>query len=222
MFYSGYYTIGHFKGAPIRIHWSAPLGALVLGGFRFVPGFWVAFILLIFFHELGHAVVVRACRQRITGIDIHGLGGQCRWEGTYLTSMKRALIAWGGVWAQLIILIATYAVITVLGPGTNPHVWDAIDAFTRGNLWLIAINLVPIAPLDGAEAWPLFRLLWERWKLRRQIRVSAKPIVRLVPKPEPKPEEPKYSDRVRDPKKSEELFKRLMSNNPLEEDKEER
>ncbi len=35
--------------------------------------------------------------------------------------------------------------------------------FLGANLWLIAINLIPIPPLDGAEAWQLF----QHWKRRR-------------------------------------------------------
>ncbi len=221
MFQSGYYTVGHFKGAPIRLHWSAPLGALVFGGFRFVPGFWIGFFLLVLLHELGHAVVVRLCGLRVAGIDIHGLGGQCRWEGR-LTSLKQALIAWGGVWAQLALFAAVEVTLLFVAPPPNPHLWDLIDAFTRANLWLAALNLIPIRPLDGAEAWPLFSILWERFRLRRQIRVAVRPVARPAPPKKAPPTDPKYSERVRDPGKSEELFQRLMKNNPVEEGEEER
>jgi hypothetical protein len=39
------------------------------------------------------------------------------------------------------------------------------QVFTTTNLWIIGFNLLPIEPLDGARAWPLFPLLWRR--LRR-------------------------------------------------------
>jgi hypothetical protein len=47
-----------------------------------------------------------------------------------------------------------------------------VDVFTRTNLWLIALNLLPVPPLDGAEAWPLLRHLKDRWK-NRQPRPKA-------------------------------------------------
>lgn len=221
MFNTGYYTIGRFRGAPIRIHWTAPIGAVFFGGFALVPGFWLGFLLLIFLHELGHAIVVRACGLRVSGIEIHGLGGQCRYEG-YPDSLRTSLIAWGGVWAQMILFASVQLALLFVAPPATSWVLQLIHAFTSVNLWLMAINLIPIRPLDGADAWPLFGILWERWKRRRQIRISAAPIPRPAPpKPAPKPQ-PKYSERVEDPDRSEELFNRLMSNNPLEEEEEER
>jgi stage IV sporulation protein FB len=219
MFSGGYYTIGRFKGAPIRIHWTAPLGALFLGRFQFVPGFWIGFFLLVLIHELGHAIVIRYCQERVTGIELHALGGQCRWEGSRLSQLKVSMIAWGGVWAQAVLFVAVQLVLLFVEIPPDPYVHQFVHALTTANLWMMGFNLLPMRPLDGAEAWPLFRILWERWKMRRQIRSSAKPIARPAPK---KPVDPKYSDRVRDPEQSEELFNRLMSNNPLEEEEEER
>jgi Zn-dependent protease len=196
------------------------VGALVFGRFQIVPGFWLGFFLLVLIHELGHAIVVRACGMRVNGIDIHGLGGQCRYDG-YASSLKIALIAWGGVWAQLVLFAAVRIALLFVEP-TGRFAWEMIYAFTESNLWLMALNLLPMRPLDGAEAWPLFKILWERWKLRRQIRQSVKPMPRPAPKPVPKKAEPKYSERVSDPGKSDELFQRLMKNNPVEEEEEER
>jgi Zn-dependent protease len=216
MFHSGYYTIARFKGAPIRLHWSIPLGAVVFSRFQLVPGFWLGFFLLVLIHELGHAVVVRACGLRVNGIDIHGLGGQCRFDG-HPSQLRIALIAWGGVWAQLVLFGVVSAALLFVEP-KGAFAWEMIHAFTDTNLYLAALNLLPIRPLDGADAWPLFKLLWMRWKARRQIRSSAKPVARPAPKPAAKP---KYSDRVNDPKKSDELFNRLMQNDPLEKEEEE-
>ena len=220
MFHSGYYTIAHFRGAPIRLHWSIPFGALVFGRFQIIPGFWLGFFFLVLIHELGHAMVVRACGLRVNGIDIHGLGGQCRYDG-HPSQLRIALIAWGGVWAQLVLFTAVSLVLLFVQP-KSAFAAQLIYAFTDANLYLAALNLLPIRPLDGADAWPLFGLLFERWKLRRRIRLSAKPIARPAPPPTAKKPEPKYSDRVRDPNQSEELFKRFMQANPVEEEEEER
>ena len=42
----GWLTIGHYGEAPIRLHWSLPIGAVVLSRFQFVPGYWLGFVLL--------------------------------------------------------------------------------------------------------------------------------------------------------------------------------
>jgi hypothetical protein len=71
----GYLTLGRWRTAPERVHWTLPVGALVFGQGRFVPGFWLGFLLLVLIHELGHAVLVRRYRHRVVSIDIHALGG---------------------------------------------------------------------------------------------------------------------------------------------------
>jgi Zn-dependent protease len=170
-FQNGFVSIGRWRGAPVRLHWTLPLGALVLGQFKFVPAFWLAFVLLIFIHEMGHAVIVNLCRQRVVAIDIHGMGGLCHWSGA-VTPMQRALIAWGGVFAQVALLIATQVALLVLGPPATAFQHGIVSGFVSTNIFLIAINLIPVPPLDGAEAWRLVPLLYRRaanaWSLRRR------------------------------------------------------
>ena len=80
-FAEGWLQIGYLRNAPVRLHWSAPLGALFFGGFRIAPGYWLGFLLVILIHELGHAFVVRKARQTVLSVDVHGLGGVCQWVG---------------------------------------------------------------------------------------------------------------------------------------------
>lgn len=172
MFSKGYLTIGRFGRAPIRIHWSTPIGMLVFTGFlrnpRFAPGAWLGFLLVILIHELGHAVAVRLSRQRVIAVDANALGGLCHWEG-YPSPMARAMIAWGGVIAQALLALATFVTIAVLGRPTDVFTADLASAFLGANLWLIAMNLVPVPPLDGAEAWRVVPILASRWRRRREL-----------------------------------------------------
>jgi stage IV sporulation protein FB len=189
----GYLTLGRWRGAPVRAHWTLPVGALVFGQGRFVPGFWLGFFLLVLVHELGHAIMVRRERQRVVSIDIHALGGVCRWAGdpTIVSgtlkgfpnppavvrgepsspaphaSIARAWIAWGGVIAQAIALVGAYAVLAAAGPPERVFTAQLAAAFTSTNIWLIAINLIPVPPLDGAEAWKLPGLLARRRRAAR-------------------------------------------------------
>jgi stage IV sporulation protein FB len=176
----GYLTIARLGGTPLRLHWSLPLGALALTGFRFDPGAWLGLVLVVIAHELGHSVLVRRSRLDVESIDLHGLGGECRFSG-YATPWQRAGIAWGGVLAQALLLPIGFW----LTPRLEPSVMQrAIATFGMPSLWMIGLNLLPIAPLDGHEAWRLPRMLWQRHRTRRRAareRTEAK--ARFAPPP---------------------------------------
>lgn len=192
----GYWSAFRVRGAPIRLHWTIPLGALVFSGFRFVPAFWAAFFLLILIHELGHATLVRAFGHRVMSIDILGFGGFCRWSGV-ATKSERGAIAWGGVLAQAVALVITFAVLMIHGRPTTIYGSQVAEVFITTNLWLIALNLIPVPPLDGAEAWSFVRDLfrdgrkaWPRFKGRvpgsvEDDSVWQVPMQRTAPKARP-------------------------------------
>ena len=165
----GWLTIGRYGEAPIRLHWTLPLGALVMSRFQFVPGYWLAFVLLILLHECGHALLVLRYRLGLTDIAVHGLGGWCRhaYSGT---PFQASAVAWGGVLAQLAILIVAYAVLLFGPPLSSPFVGHMMYAFTDANLWLIGLNLIPIEPLDGAKAWQIVPMLLARFRKRARAR----------------------------------------------------
>jgi len=152
---SGYLTFGRIGGAPMRVHWSAPVGAFVFTGFAIAPGAWLGFGLLVLAHELGHAAMVRAFHCRVVSVDVHGLGGECRWEGS-TTERRRAGIAWGGVLAQLVVLLTTPLWASRLP--LTPFGAQLVEVFTAVNVLMMLLNLLPVRPFDGAEAWQLFRL----------------------------------------------------------------
>ncbi|MFO0614080.1 MAG: M50 family metallopeptidase [Polyangiaceae bacterium] len=153
----------HFSIArvPTRIHFSAPLGAIFFSQFQWIPGFWLGFIVLILMHELGHAAVAKLCGLPVSRIDVHGLGGVC-WSGGRQTPLQRALVSWGGVWAQLIVFGVAFVLLKVpLDRGA--FLTEFLSSFLWNNLILAGINLIPMQPFDGADAWTLPKLLKERW-----------------------------------------------------------
>jgi stage IV sporulation protein FB len=165
----GWLTIGHYGDAPIRLHWSLPIGAVVLSRFQFVPGYWLGFVLLILLHECGHALLVLRYRLGLTDIAVHGLGGWCRHAHSG-TPFQASAVAWGGVLAQLCVLAGAYAVLLLAPPLSSPFVAELMYAFTDANLWLIALNLIPIEPLDGAKAWQIVPMLMARFRKRAVAR----------------------------------------------------
>jgi stage IV sporulation protein FB len=165
MFQAGFFEVGRIRGAPIRVHWSVLLGILFFTGFRFAPAAWVAFVVLILVHELGHAAVVLRYRLRVVSIDVHGFGGECRWEGQ-ATPWQRAIVAWGGVLAQAALLVVAFGVVILTGGPVSRVGTELVSVFMQTNAWLAMVNLLPIPPLDGANAWTIVRA----WKTRHATR----------------------------------------------------
>jgi len=161
MLQSGYFQLGRWRGVPVRIHVLTPLGALFFTGFRFEPGAWVGFLLLVLLHEMGHALLVMRYRLHVSSIDLHAYGGVCHWSGK-ATKWERAAIAWGGVMAQVVLLLVTVGAVATLGSPRTMYAREVVEVFTRTNLWLMVINLLPFPPLDGAEAWKIIGELRHR------------------------------------------------------------
>jgi hypothetical protein len=160
VFGGGYWQIGRFRGAPIRLHFSILLGLLVFSRFQWLPGFFVAYPCLVLLHELGHAILVKRFGHDVTQVELTGLGGACHWSGNS-SPFEEAAIAWGGVLAQLLLYAGAWLWLELAPPRT----WFGAQVaftFTDTNLWLAAINLLPIPPLDGARAWHIFSVWRDR------------------------------------------------------------
>ena len=152
MFQYGYWTLGRVRGIPVRLHWTLPVGALIFAGFS--PIIWLAFAVIVLLHEAGHAALVRRYGFRVLAIDLTGFGGMCRWSGQ-ATAHERGVIAWGGVLAQTVLLLITVGLLAVVGWPTSALGASLAYTFTRTNAAIIVLNLLPMPPFDGAEAWSL-------------------------------------------------------------------
>jgi len=179
---SGYLKVGRFGGAPIRIHWTTPIGAFAFCGFAFVPAAWAAFVVLILIHEIGHAAFVRGFRLHLQSVDVHGIGGVCHYSGT-TTPIRRALVAWGGVLGQAVLLAIALIARLFLPPTAAPWVAQVFYALIWTNLYIMAINLIPVPGFDGAEAWKLFGQngLKAWWRRRKMLKSQPRGVVRTMP-----------------------------------------
>jgi Zn-dependent protease len=169
MLAAGYFRVGRLATVVLRLHWSLPVAALLFGSLRLEPILWLAFLGVVCLHVLGHAVFVKALGFEVVGLDMTGFGGQCRFRGS-ADALEHAIIAWGGILAQSVLLIGTLCVTLVFGHATS-HAGALIEqAFVEDNLWVIALNALPFAPFDGARAWRLFPELDLRgWTLSRLV-----------------------------------------------------
>jgi Zn-dependent protease len=145
------------------LHWSILLGAYFFSGFRIVPAYWAGFVFLILLHELGHALLVQRYRLGVSEIVIHGAGGYCRHDRT-ASPWQDSVIAWGGVLAQAVAYVVAVAIARLVAPITSPVGYQLLHLFTSSNLWLIFINLLPIPPLDGRQAWALIPQIIRRFR----------------------------------------------------------
>ena len=164
MFKTGYLQVASWKGTPIRLHWTLPLGALMFGGLS--PVFWVAFFGLVLLHEMGHALLVRRYGHQVLSLDVTGFGGLCRWRGR-TTQHQKSVIAWGGVGAQAIVLAIAFATVTIFGYPQHWALRQITSVLIGTNALLIALNLLPMPPFDGADAW---RLVTDYVQRRRALK----------------------------------------------------
>jgi Zn-dependent protease len=174
----GYLRFAREARPVFRIHWTLPLGMAIFTRFHFVPYAWAACVALIVFHELGHAAVVRAFRLRVVGIDLHGAGGLCHWSGD-ATPLQAAVIAWGGIMAQLVVLVPSLALYLVLHP-MPVAVEEVLSTLIFTNLALGLFNLMPIRPFDGYRAWGLFPLLRAARRARATQNRRAKALAEMA------------------------------------------
>jgi Zn-dependent protease len=132
------------------------VGLFVFTGFSYSPLLWAGFVVIILIHEIGHALLVRRCRLQVVSIDINGIGGVCRYAG-HATELQESVIAWGGVLGQAVLLAVTEVIAKTVGLHGETYVGQVAEMLVAVNFVLLAINLIPVPPLDGAKAWALFR-----------------------------------------------------------------
>jgi len=172
-FDNGSLIVGRWDGAPIKIHWSVLLCAFFFGRFQFLPIYWTCFFIVVLIHEAGHVLVIRRFKLWVDEIVIHGIGGYCRWGGN-AGEIPRALIAWGGVLAQLALLIVAYSTFSIIGAFHSVVTQQIYRAFVISNIWMICFNLLPIEPLDGVRAWKLLGLLRDDFNIYMSERKRKK------------------------------------------------
>jgi stage IV sporulation protein FB len=169
----GFYRVARPFGVVLLAHWSLPLGALLAGGLDFRPLAWAAFVVLVVIHDVGHALLVRWTGMRALAWELTGFGGVCRWRGS-ASPAQRALIAWGGILAQVLVALTAWLATSIFGAPTTAWGQTITSTLIETNLWVLALNLLPIPPLDGAVAWGLFGHLGDSWRAaERRVLSSA-------------------------------------------------
>jgi Zn-dependent protease len=153
-FVEGFLTVGRIRGVPVRVHWATPIGALLVGRFQFRPVEWALFAVLVLLHELAHAAAAQAFRLEVWSADLVPWGGQCVHERPRSDAALAVIAAAGPAMNFALAFVALVALDA--GHGVLPaRVRDLVDTFALANVFVGAVNLIPVPPLDGARAWKL-------------------------------------------------------------------
>jgi len=181
----------NWRGVPIVLDWTVLLGLPWLYFRRNhdlidMTTAFVAFFFLLLIHELGHAAMAKWRKVPVLEIRLLIMHGYCRHEEPNKQS-DEIWIAWGGVAAQCAVLLLALGVSELLKAQSlvaYRHAHSALDILIVANFIIMAINLLPVPPLDGAKAWPALPMLWERlpkpdlkrWRRDRKLQRQSKEV----------------------------------------------
>ncbi len=168
------WDFGRIAGVPVAMHWTVLVTALwLLFWLRDVVGTLIAIpvlVLLFIAHEMGHVWVARRKRMKVWDIVLQGLHGRTSHESG--SQRDDIAVAWGGVAAQMLLLVAALvfsAFVTPLLPPAamrfvSPVLWVLIEL----NIFFAVIALLPIGPFDGPTAWGVIGQAKQAWKKRSE------------------------------------------------------
>lgn len=178
-----YLPLGRWFGVPMLVHlsilFSLPYYVWRHHSLRSGLIVFAAYLVLLLVHELGHAAVCRWRRVKVHGIDLLLFHGRCV-HATPWHERDAVLIAWGGVAAQMVVVVVCWGLIWLLRLAPlRTQMWaiPLTDYFIGINLFTAFFNLLPIEPLDGVRAWRAVPLIWS-WlqdKWRKPPAVSSGP-----------------------------------------------
>lgn len=187
-----YWQLGTWGRIPVAMHWTVLLTfAWMYLVFQTVPATLlggVMMFLVMVVHELGHVAVLRRRKLPIDSITFFGVHGTTSHvPGSQGTEIA---VAWAGVGAQALLLAATLTLFPLIPFGELSSVPFASWAlgvtyltFTKLNIFLMVVALLPIGPFDGRIAWGIFSYMKavKRRKRREKQELLLNPERALTP-----------------------------------------
>lgn len=143
----GYITVGKFRQIPVFVHWSFPIGGLLIALFLQARNIeiisaCIAYMLLVILHEIGHVIAAHMFRAKVFSIELSGLGGIC-WAEMPLTRRLAFLYASAGLIVQVILLSISVLCVIFIGWPKNKVFSSIAFVLIHVNALLIIINLIP-------------------------------------------------------------------------------
>ena len=154
----GEWRAGRWRGVPLYFHWTVLLGLPWLyyrtHSFEATLLSFAAYTALLLLHELGHAAAAKWRGAEVHSIRLLFIHGECRHEEPYYEK-DDVIIAWGGVAAQLAVLVVALVagkLMLAIAFAAYYKASSIFGVFIEINILTMAVNLIPVAPLDGAKA----------------------------------------------------------------------
>ena len=180
-----YWQLGTWRRIPVAMHWTV---LLVFAWLYFIFSDLLAtviasaaFFVLLVVHEMGHVAVLRRRKIAVESITFYGIHG--RTSHGFASQPDEILVAWGGVGAQALVLVAALAFAYVVDLPSIPLAGliagPILFTFIKLNIFLMIVALLPIGPFDGRSAWAA--IPYVRSALRRRKR-AAQEIARFPEK----------------------------------------
>jgi Zn-dependent protease len=185
-----YWQLGTWGRIPVSMHWTVLLNfAWLYIIFQDLLATLIAaptLFLVMMAHVFGHVATLRRRRIKPTAISLFGLHGEVAFNEYDAKAGDRIAIAWSGVGAQVVVMLLAVAANAFIPFQEIPLallVWGPMYfIFTKFNILLLIVALLPIGPFDGHDAWKIIPRM--RNSMRRPQAAKRAP----APAPEPEPE----------------------------------
>src|SRR5262245_23413232 len=182
------WRLGRWRGVPIWLHWTVFIGIpwfyYQTRSLAYTAIAFVAFFFLMLIHELGHAAVARWRGVDVDSIRLFFIHGTCSLRDEPEYELDDVLIAWGGVAAQFAVFVIAFAVdvlLPIVSPFAHALAAPLLRILIATNLFIMVLNLIPVAPFDGHKAWRILPIIGEWWgetswatSLRRHLAAREK------------------------------------------------
>jgi len=154
------------RGVGVYLHWSLVLvGCVILLGAFERPAEtltgWAAYYGVLLIHECGHMVVAQGKGYHVYAIELYPIHGLVRYSEPR-SRYDDAVIAWGGVAMQALVGLPVVIYLSVFGFTRFAPLNVAMGILGYYSLFVAALNLLPLRPLDGAKAWYVLRVMFQK------------------------------------------------------------
>ena len=117
-----------------------------------------SYLSIILLHEYGHAFFINKLGYKTHAIYLGVIHGLCEYELPYIMK-HQAIIAWGGVLAQLFVAIPLIIISQTTDISRIQGVSQIVAFLGYISALVSVVNLAPARGLDGATAWKIFPIL---------------------------------------------------------------
>lgn len=183
------WSLGTWGRVPVSMHWTVLLTfawmylifmdvTLMLAS---IPFIFLVFVV----HELGHVVVLRRRKIAVTGVTLFGIHGETSYNEYAAKPGDAVAVAWGGVAAQLVLMLAALAAHELV-PWSSVPFGAFLDTvmfvvLVKLNIFIMIVALLPIGPFDGHAAWHVIRRTRSKLKAKPKAAPRSAAKLRVVP-----------------------------------------